>query len=578
MPGGIIELNTNGLSQDTLYLSGTPEITFFKTVYRRYTNFAIESIPINFEDPVEFGGLNTVKILQTGDLMHNVYLQVTLPQINLYRNKLPDPTDFQIAYANTVSNYNIVVGTTTTVGFTNVNRVAYANAYNIYVAENNIQNASIDMINAVNAAFVGYNEIPIQELILSHPQSPFTYNEISMKAIVDGFDENSDKNAIFKALSIGIDKSIKTQSFFYYQMYNANVALQDVLNKNIKFAWINRVGHFVAEYIEVKIGGHIIDKHYGIWINIWYELTANRSIQETYFKLIGNVPELTTFNRTVKPKYIMKIPLTFWFCNFSGLAIPLVALQYHTVSFHVRFRPFQELCYIETDQTIFYSLAPSGITLEEVPDIITSVILNANLLVDFYYLDSSERRRFAQSSHEFMITQVQLLNMTTTQQSIQVLLNSFVQPTLEMIWITQKLSYTQNTSGFNQCRFDNYSLTDANVGNPIVSSSMDFNSYKRIQIFDGNYFNYVIPYEVHYSSPGDGINVYSFSLSPEELQPSGSANFSRISRLVLFLNFSETLFKNGVIVEPLIVTVFTRSYNVLRIISGFSALTFSYLQ
>lgn len=572
MPGGLLQIS--GLSAESLFLNGAPEITFFKTVYRRHTNFAIESLVVNFEDPVEFNSINTVKISQTGDLMHKVYLQVTLPEINLFRTTMPDPTEYQILYNTTKNNYDIVLQ------FMDINRVAYVDAYNIFIAENNIQNATRDMINAINNAFNNHTIIidQMQALLLSDPNVPFTYDEISMQSIANKFDAISNKDELFRALTIGIDKSVKTQKYFYYQMYDASVILDDVLNPHIKFAWIKRIGHFVAEYIEVKIGGHAIDKQYGVWMNIWYELTANRSIEPTYFKLIGNVSELTEFNRQPKPKYILNIPLQFWFCRFSGSAIPLVALEYHDVSFQVKFRSIQELSYIEAGTTIKYSLSEDGITLDELPDIIPNININANLLVDFYYLDSHERRRFAQSSHEYIIDQVQLITQTVTQPTIQLLLNSFVHPTKDIFWIAQKQSNTENISGYNQCKWDDYSISDGQ-GNPIAYSTLLLNSYTRINRTEGNYFNYLVPYQNYYTTPSDGVNVYSFAIYPTQFQPSCTCNFSMISRIVLQLELSNLLFNtNGTIIEPLDITVYSRNVNILKFSGGFGGLVYVYLQ
>jgi hypothetical protein len=577
MPGGLLQIS--GLSTESLFLNGAPEITFFKTVYRRHTNFAIESLVVNFEDPVEFNSVSTAKISQTGDLVHNVYLQVFLPEINLFRNTMPDPTDFQVAYNLAKENYNVVLQ------FMKVNRCAYVKAYDIFIAENNIQNATSDMINAIKLVFTNQEVIikGMQDLLMINPNAPFTYNEISMQAIANSFDENNDKDELFKALSIGIDKSVKTQNYFYYKMYDAEVLLKDVLNKNIKFAWIKRIGHFIAEYIEVKIGGHTIDKHYSTWLNVWYELTANRSIEETYWKLIGNVPELTDFNRKIKPKYILKIPLQFWFCRFSGLALPLICLQYNNVSFNVKFRPIQEVAYIETGgNAIKYSLDDSGISLEEVPDIMQNVVLNANILADFYYLDAHERRRMASSSAEFLIEQVQYLeipNITTP--TCQVLLNSFVHPTKEIIWVASLTSTTLNTDGSHETQLGNYTtnatnINDVNVQSTVAFSSMDLNSYNRIMRLDSNYFNFVVPYERHKSTPTLGVNVYSFALNPEEQQPSGSLNMSLISRIVLYLEFQPSLFTPS-LRDPLIITVFTRNINILRMIGGFGSLAYTYI-
>lgn len=571
MAAGLIQLALYG-AQD-LFLTGVPEITYFKVVYRRHTSFASESILSSFEDTVSFDNINVAKIEKIGDLMHKSYLQITLPQINLQRQTLPDPTDFQIAFNTAQANYNTILQ------FMGVNRVAYVNANNIFIAENNVENATGDMINTINSVFANQGDIVMatQQLLASDPNAPFTYNEISMEAIASEFDANSDKTDLFTALSVGIDKSIKTQGYYYNVMFSAQTALNDATNPNIKFAWVDRIGHAITEYIEVRIGGHIIDKQFDSWLNVWYELSANRSMERTYFELIGNVPELTTFDRNVKPQYILRIPLQFWFCRFSGLAIPLVALEYHNVSFHVKFRRFDELCYIEEGNSVKFSLAENGLTLEEVPDTISGVNIDAQMMIDYYYLDSPERRRFAQSSHEYLIEQLQFLSEpNVTQQSIQILLSNFVHPTQEVIWVSQKQKYRVNVDGFNQCRWDNYSISDANVGNPIATSSINFNSLVRVAAYDGNYFNYVQPYQTHNTTPSDGINIYTFAIFPEEFQPSGTANFSRISRIILNISFISSIIANNVITDPVIVFVFTRNLNILRIINGFGALAFVY--
>jgi hypothetical protein len=287
---------------------------------------------------------------------------------------------------------------------------------------------------------------------------------------------------------------------------------------------------------------------------------------------------LTDFNRKIKPKYTLNIPLQFWFCRFSGSSIPLVALEYHDVTFQVKFRSIQDLCYIESGTTIKYSLSEEGITLDEVPDILPNININANFLVDFYYLDSHERRRFAQSSHEYIIDQVQLITQTVTQPTIQLLLNSFVHPTKDIFWIAQKLSNTQNITGYNECKWDDYSITNYE-GNPIAYSTLLLNSYTRINRTEGNYFNYVVPYQNYFTSPSAGVNVYSFAIYPLQFQPSCTCNFSMISRIVLQLELSSKMFNsNGTIIEPLTITVFSRNVNILKFAGGFGGLVYVYLQ
>lgn len=567
MTGGLIEIVTYG-SQD-LYLTGTPEITFFKVVYRRYTNFSMESIRVNFDDPVNFGLFSTLTIPKVGDLIHKMYLEVLLPCIDLKRYPCNEISKENVE--KTRDNYKIITD------FLKLNRLAYVNSFEIVEAENNCNVE--EMVKIVNHIFNKHNNIVInnfKNLLENTNNSPFTFDEISIKQIVDNFSSDRSIDTIFRAMSIGIDKSIKLQKFFFDLMNNAKMQYCDEINENIKFAWVDRIGHALLQEIEIRIGGYKIDRQYGDWINIWYELTARRNLQDIYFKMIGNVEELTDFNRMPKPRYILQIPMQFWFNRFNGLALPLVALQYHDVTYHVKFRKMEEVSYIEKGERIFIPETNNKIFLDEVPAEL-GINLNARLLIDYVYLDSTERRRFAQSSHEYLIDQLQLFEVSdVTQPSRQIELNNFVYPSKELIWVAQKRRYTLNIDGYTKTRFDNYSLTDANKGPLIRYSSLDFHSFTRIPRLNYSYFNYVQPYQCHYTTPSDGINVYSFSLFPEEFQPSGSANLSRLSRILLTLEFDPCLNIANENPEVLNVRVYTRSYNILRFFSGVCGLAFTY--
>jgi hypothetical protein len=574
MPGGLIQISTYG-SQD-LFLTGAPEITFFKVVYRRHTSFSMESIKVTFDDPVEFGKTSMVIIPRIGDLMHRTYVEITLPEINLFRTQFPsDDTieELERQLNEAKSDYKLIQE------FMIINTAAYSEAYDNWIPENNI-NATRDMIDVINNIFNNPSNTQIidetKELISMTPEAPFAYSEISMQDIANTFTDLSDKDELFRALSIGIDKSIKTQKFYYDKILKIQDELTEATDPHIKFAWIKRIGHAIMESIELKIGGQKVDKHYGDWLNIWYELSANRQLEEIYYKMIGNISSLTSFDRKVKPLYVIKVPLQFWFCRYSGLSIPLVSLEYHNVSLHVKFRKFQELCYIEANNTIKYSQSDDGLMLDEVPDEL-NININAQLMIDYIYLDRPERTRFAQSSHEYLIDQLQILERkNVTQQSIQFPINNFVHPSKEIIWVSQNVRYTQNLDGSNECRWDNYSVSDTNSGNPIIFSSLDFHSYKRVPRLDGNYFNYVQPYEIHRTTPSDGINVYGFSIFPEESQPSGSANLSRLSRITMYMEFDKRLFMDNEIIDPLNIRIYTRNINILRFVSGFGGLSFTY--
>lgn len=574
MPGGLIQIASYG-SQD-LFLTGVPEITYFKIIYRRHTNFAIESVQVPFDDTTNFNGYTVLKVPKTGDLIHKVYLQIQLPAMNLLRETMPseaDVNDLKAVYQTTQANYQIITD------FMNPNRNAFVSAYQIYIAENSTTKTT-DMIQAINDVFAQEGNQPkieaAKNLLTLSTLAPFTYNEISMDTIASLFDSQSSPDVLFGALEDGIDKSIKTQQYYYNSLLLALETLTDAQDQHIKFAWVKKIGHAIIDNIEVKIGGQKIDRHYGDWLNIWHELNGSLDMENIYNELIGNVDVLTNFDRSPKPTYLLKIPLQFWFNRFSGLALPLISLEYHDVTFHVKFRPIEQVAYIEAGTNIKYSQVSGGVTLDEVPTEIGLDII-ANMLIDYVYLDISERKRFAQSSHEYMIEQTQILEKNNvTQQQIQFTINNFVHPTKEIIWVSQKEKYRVNNDSTNQCMWDNYSLTPDGNGNPIIYSSLDFHSYKRIPKLSGNYFNYLQPYQCHHKTPSDGINCYSFSLFPEDQQPSGTANLSRLTRIVLYLEFSQTLFINSTITDTLCVRVYIRNVNILRFINGFAGLAYNY--
>lgn len=589
MGSGLIQLTSYG-SQD-LYLTGVPEITYFKVVYRRYTNFSIESLEVKFNNDISFGKESTIEIPKIGDLIHKIYLEIILPEINL-KKKITEETKFTIE--EKYNEYNIARDNyKKTLNFMKLNMDAYTraieylqteNILDISGAQSLIYNIFIDNY-SISKYVLGYLELTnaMIEILNDTEISRFKYEEISMLDISTNFNnyggtDIETKQNFIEALKNGYLKSKKVQNSVRKEVLKKKEIYENLKNDNLQFAWVDRIGHAIIDYIEIYIGGQKIDKHYGDWINIWYELTANRYKEDIYMKMIGNVKELTDFNREKKPQYKIQLPLQFWFCRHNGLSIPLVALQYHDVSLNVKFKNLEEVSYIEQDKLIYISDTKEELSLNEITQDL-NININASLFIDYIYLDSQERKRFAQSSHEYLIEQVQTLEyLNVNEQNIQITLNNFVHPIKEIIWRVQKYNYIINENGYTKLRWDNYSLTDNNQGNPIKYSSMNFHSYERIVKQLYSYFNYLQPYESHYTTPSDGINMYSFSLAPEDHQPSGTANFSTLSKILLNLEFDESLnlSDQNINSELLNLVVYARNYNILRIVSGQSSLAMTY--
>jgi len=290
--------------------------------------------------------------------------------------------------------------------------------------------------------------------------------------------------------------------------------------------------------VELEIGGQRIDKHTGLWMETWAELTepnptGNRAAANggdmTLFQKMSGMGGVNTASQAGADEYF--IPLQFWFCRNPGLALPLIALQYHEV------------------KVILNHLITSNF----------GTISHHKLWADYIYLDTDERRRFAQVSHEYLIEQVQEQSLTPGLVSNDL---NFNHPVKELIWTTE-------ASKIN-------TVTNTPIG--VGSYQLKLNGHDRFAARDIRYFSRVQVWQ-HHSGPGgidsgtalgsgglnDSIGVYSFALKPEEHQPSGTCNFSRIDNAQLVATGTTDAADK----------IFAVNYNVLRIMSGMGGLAYS---
>jgi hypothetical protein len=483
MPSGaLLQLVAYG-AQD-VYLTANPQVTFFKQMYRRHTNFAMEAVEQTFNGVANFGKRVTCTIARNGDLITRIYLEATLP--------------------------------------------------------------SLDSV-----------------------------------SLADGD----------------------------------------------TFSWVPYVGQYLIDNVEVEIGGQRIDKHYGDWLHIWNELTLPTGKQLAYLNMVNgyggvvyegvsvacdacnvepvrewvdivacNNPEISyqgddcTFGSYVYnsgfdvsgsgssgqcfPEQTLYIPLEFWFNRHVGLALPLIALQYHEVKINIEFNELRYLVNFGSSTQTAISNYLSALN--------SAGLVSASLYVDYIYLDTEERRRFAAQAHEYLIEQLQFTGEESVTSTSNRIIMSFNHPVKELVWVVQNPSYIDCNSVTNQP----WRYTDAQLGNPVAVAKIQLNGQDRFQEREGKYFNFVQPYQHHTSTPSTGINVYSFALKPEDLQPSGTCNFSRIDSAVLNLTLTPSALNtyintlSGGVVEstvnqPALVRIYATNYNVLRIMSGMGGLAYS---
>jgi len=334
--------------------------------------------------------------------------------------------------------------------------------------------------------------------------------------------------------------------------------------------WTNNTGHALVKQCEVEIGGQLIDRHYSQWLDIWNELTDHD--EQEWFGLNKHAAKnvYLTENKDISPlwKNRLYVPLKFWFCRNPGLALPLIALQYHEVKINLVTRNLDYL--INSDSA-------------ETPQEWNSTP-TVDLWADYIYLDTDERRRFAQVSHEYLIEQVQRVTNTMSN-SIELNINH---PVKELIWVVQSTQVVIETTGDKADASKNVPGTLSNGndyfcymggdGAPTeyvnnVESYEGFGKFKlqlnghdRFAPRNASYFRTCQPIQAGHKVPGKHIYCYSFALKPEEHQPSGTCNFSRIDNAVMKFEGEHA---TGTL------TVYAVNYNVLRIMSGMGGLAYS---
>jgi hypothetical protein len=479
MGGGLLQLVAYG-AQD-VYLTGNPQITFFKVVYRRHTNFAMEAIQQTFSGLPNFGNSVSCQISRNGDLIHRTYLEVGIPALS-------DP---------------------------------------------------------------------------------------------------------------------------------------------VVYSYVNYLGLRLLKAVSIEIGGQQIDKHYSDWLYIWNELSLPIGKRYAWDTMVGadrdilnnGYNSINTDGKEGNTITTLYIPLEFWFCRNIGLALPLIALQYHEVKLKIDFETFANCTYKPGTTVNGTETGETGKNLS-----------NPNLWVDYIFLDTDERRKFAQLSHEYLIEQLQFTGQEALNSSGSRIKLSFNHPCKELVWVakmssfnsywynytipdlnvglpTSNLSLSEETgllypNDINYNSTGNYNLVSSNLGTAVVAAGLEnrylidnvepydistsakiytrnvnpfdncllqLNGQDRFSVRKGNYFNLVQPYQHHTNIPlNRGINVYSFALKPEEHQPSGTLNMSRIDTATLAV--TPKTITGGVSGN---INIYAVNFNVLRILSGMGGLAYS---
>lgn len=565
-------------------LINTPNNQLTETTLQEFKSNPIDKIliaiinltKINLLTPINYILREYTNLIQQENLPTTTTIQL-INTINKFSSTLSTTTNHLTSHqlissiwnhiiSQITNNYNIFTNTTPN---TTSNHITLTNEIKKY--NNNVKILSVKNIILDKYLFYEDKNIVLDELFyILNNNTQYTHLDTTIlkNILIDTSDYVTVNHTHFIPTSITIyDENnfhnyITTRSI---QHANTLTDLQTLLDyvqslsqDNCQTAWIKKIGHYIIDHISITIGGQCITQHTGEWLNIWHELTKKGSKEPGYKKLIGDIDILTTYSSTNKPSYRLVVPLQFWFCKFIGNSLPLIAMQYSDVAIELKLKSFNDVLNYNHD-TCGFKNTPK---------------LSCSLLAEYIYLEEEERAMMVKSKMEYLIDTVYYVG-DVIKSAGDLYNNTFVSEKMylahnikELVWVFQDQSLIE---GDNK-EWDNYSVLGKN---PTHAAEILFANRVRERLKEIIFYNYIEPLEHHLSSPSVGIQNYSFALSPEYFQPSGSANFSKIDGVTIALKLNEDIalsmresgkrFRFG---------IYAVGHNVLRFMSGLAGLAF----
>ena len=392
MTGGLLQIITSG-KQD-IYLSINPEITFFKKVYRRHTNFSTELVEVNSQNASEYNNVTSF-IINNGDAINRCYLEIQLPNLTFpdtyitntdYLNKKSaDLSNLKLNYTNWNNYY------TNLLGYVNIEVNLYRILYNFLQTDNITINTLQNQVSQFNFT----NKNAKDQYINKIDQSVYTQIDISgyinsINLLINNTINDPTKyitsseiltniNTLYQNMTDYLDYYYSKYMYYYSQYTNK------LSGTNINFNYAEYLGHNYFEYITLEIGGQEYIRYSNNVQHINQMHTINSDNMDNYLEMIGHTPSLNTFNTDIKGNRKILVPLIFWFNKDTGSSLPLVGLQYSTIVVNVKLNNIGKIICFENYEKNYTELLP--VTINN----ITGFILNTNLIYKTYKFNISEK-------------------------------------------------------------------------------------------------------------------------------------------------------------------------------------------
>ena len=489
--GGLLQLVAMG-KQD-IFLTGNPQVTWFKFVYRRYTNFAIESQQLYFDGTPNFGQKLSCLVPRLGDLLGPMFLRITLPPLYFPASVMTPPAG----------------RTNTPVGYVNSPGHALIQEISVQIGEQEIDKQTGEWMEIWGSLTTDASQkAGYQEMVGQRDGYPFIdYGHVAPDA--------SGANPVAPSV---------------FSLENGN------LNYDVR----------------------------------------------NYNSATFQYPQL--YDTPIMGPKVLYIPLKFWFMKNPGLYLPLLAMQYHPIRINITLAPLQSMFYTKQ---LYNAEAPGGPPCSSY--YVEPAQLDIQLWGDFVFLDVPERRRFVSSKHEYLIEQIQYtpplaIPVNSTSATLRL---EFNHPIKEFIWVLQRNVMVNRHEYFNYSSLGFYEIQMAaanGLATPpkrqdlMISALFQLDGQDRFDQRDALFFRLVQPYQRHTTIPSDRyIYLYSLALRPEDSQPSGTLNGSRIDSIILqiYLTIPGTTINTSQQFGDMTAHVYATNYNILRVIDGYAGLVFS---
>lgn len=514
MPSGFIKLI---FPKDYCYLTESPEITYFKTVYRRHTNFMIESYHNYFITDVDLGEESVASISKRGDLWYRNYLEIRLPQLDLIEpistdlNNLTDELNlakqfYLLSNSYLTQNMNLAKKFYQLVQIENLTIDEIISSIHSKLEENHddtIKQNLVLFINQTDLSLLGINTEKRYHLIQEMNQIDI----IQLLHYYYYYIPGDFKSWLEKFLRDDYYRLVQPYYLFSYQKYiEKKLELEKLSNQNgfirrNRAAWVENIGNTMIEWIEVSLGDQMGERLTGEWLNVYGNLYISDGLKPAYHQLIGQVDSLTSLNDNIKKSRKLFIPLPFWFSKRSSLALPLIQLHDIEIVIKMKLKNIEQVLVLDSNIDI------------DLQNLYNLHIPEAQILSEYIFLDSDERKRFINSTNQYIIETVKTLEYHGNESEIKIILD--ISDCVKLItWSVKPIikRYQKPSLTNNPVQYSNLNLNGKNLNDKYTPAS---------------YYDTLMPYSYFDKSGDNYTNIYSFAINPFEMGSSGFLDLSQ---------------------------------------------------